>query len=134
MILLDTSFLVAFEVDMDSNHEKASNLMDKIIRNEFGTALLSDYIFDETVTVTFHKTKKLNSAIKAGTSIRNSFGIEKINDKDFDETWVLFRNQKSTKLSFTDCTNLAVMKRMNIRNIATFDEEFTRINNVNVVD
>lgn len=133
MIFLDTSFLVAFEVDTDSNYKNASNIMDKIMQNEFGTALISDYIFDETLTAMLNKTKNLEKSINTGIGIKNSFLVEKINDEDFDDAWKLFKSQKGTKLSFTDCTNLAVMKRMNIRNIATFDGDFKKIKEINVV-
>ena len=133
MIFLDTSFLVAFEVETDSNHESASILMDKIAKNEFGMTLISDYIFDETATVTFNKTKDLEKAIKSGISMKNSFFLEKIGDKDFDSAWEVFRNQKGTKFSFTDCTNLVVMEKLGIKNIATFDEDFTKIKEINVL-
>lgn len=134
MIFLDTSFLIAFEVDTDSNHEKASGLMDRIVQNEFGETLISDYIFDEALTAIINKTKDLEKAINAGVGMKSSFLLEKINDRDFDAAWDLFRNQKGTKFSFTDCTNLAVVRRMNIKNIATFDEDFKKIKEITVID
>ena len=133
MILLDTSFLIAYEVDTDINHENAVPLMERVVKNEFGMALISDYIFDETVTVALNKTKDLNKAVLIGTTLRNSSITSKINDIDFEETWEIFKAQKNTKLSFTDCTSLAVMKRMNIRNIATFDQDFKKIKWITVV-
>ena len=59
MIILDSSFLVAIEVETDQNHEKAVEIRDRIIKREFGTVLISDYIFDETITATFQKTRDL---------------------------------------------------------------------------
>ena len=132
MIFLDTSFLVALEVDTDISHENAVALMNKILDGEFGKPIISDYIFDETVTVTFSRTKDLEKATKLGTSLKKSTLIKLI-DKDFDETWELFRNQKGTKLSFTDCSNLVIMKKTGTRNIATFDEDFKKIKEINVI-
>ena len=132
MIFLDTSYLVALEIDGDSNHENAVILMNKILNSEFGKPIISDYIFDETVTVTFSKTKSLEKASKLGTSLKKS-SMTKINDKDFEETWELFKKQTDTKLSFTDCSNLVIMKRMGIKNIATFDGDFRKIKEINVI-
>lgn len=132
MIFLDTSFLVALEVDEDSNHENAVILMNKILNSEFGRPLISDYTFDETVTITFSKTKSLEKASKLGTVLKKS-AITKITDKDFEETWELFKKQADTRLSFTDCSNLVIMKRLGIKNIATFGEDFKKIKEINVI-
>ncbi len=133
MIFLDTSFIVSLEIDTDSNYESASKLMDKIMQNEFGVTLISDYIFDETMTVTFGRTKNLEKTAVVGAKIRSSSILVRVEKNDFENAWELFRSQKGTKLSFTDCTNLAIMKRMNIKNIATFDDDFKKIKEINVV-
>ncbi len=133
MIFLDASYLVALEVESDSNHEKAIKIRDRLIKGEFGNSFISDYIFDETMTVTFGKIKNLERAASAGTDLRNSSVLVKIDESDFEETWNLFRKQEGTKLSFTDCSNLVIMKRMGIKSIATFDEGFDKIKEVNVV-
>lgn len=133
MILLDTSFLIAYEVDTDSNHERAVSLRERITREEFGPLIISDYIFDEILTVTFSKTKNLEKTIIIGMELRNSSILIKLNDKDFEETWELFKKQKNTKFSFTDSSNVALMKRMGIKNIATFDEDFKKIKEINVI-
>jgi len=46
----------------------------------------------------------------------------------------LFSKQKNTILSFTDCTTVSVMRENNIKNIATFDEDFGKIKGINTVD
>ena len=35
--------------------------------------------------------------------------------------------------SFTDCTTLALMEKENIKNIATFDKDFKKIKEINVI-
>jgi len=44
-----------------------------------------------------------------------------------------FKKQKETGFSFTDCTSISIMRRMNIRNIATFDRDFLKLKEVNVI-
>ena len=133
MIFLDTNFLVALEVEKDENHKKSLIVRDKIVNNEYGNSVISDYIFDETMTVTFMRLKDLEKTVAIGTKLRGSPIFIRLEESDFEETWKLFRNQKDTKFSFTDCSNLAIMKRLNIKNIATFDGDFEKIDEINVI-
>ncbi len=133
MIFLDTSFIVSYKIENDENHEKAVELMQEIITGKYGKPAISDYIFDETVTVIFNKSKKLSISINIGDELKDSAAIIKIDDAIFEEAWILFKNQKETKFSFTDCTILSVMKRGVIKNIATFDRDFKSIKEINVI-
>ena len=42
--------------------------------------------------------------------------------------------EKLERLSFTDCTIVAFMKTFNIKSLATFDKEFKKIKEIQVVD
>ena len=133
MILLDSSFLVAIEVEKDENHQKAKKIMDEIINGNFGETLISDYIFDETVTVTFLKTKDLKKTVFVGENLRFSAKIIKIDSNLFNNAWKIFKEQKNTKFSFTDCTSISLLKNRKIKNIATFDKDFKVIEWVNII-
>lgn len=133
MIFLDTSFLVSVEVETDQNHEKATKVMEEILSGKFGKPVISDYIFDETVTVTFGRSRELKKAVIVGTNLQNSAEILKVDEKNIEEAWNLFKNQKGTRFSFTDCTILSLMKKEGIRNIATFDRDFRAIKEINVI-
>lgn len=133
MIFLDSSFLVAWEVDKDQNYEKASKIGYQIIAGEFGDLVIFDYIFDETITVTFQKTKNLEKAVSVGVSLKETIEIIYVEEGIFEEAFEIFKSQKGTKFSFTDCTILALMKWYGIKNIATFDEDFEDVEGINVV-
>ena len=133
MIFLDSSFLVSVEVETDQNHQKAVEIMDKIIKGDFGDPVISDYIFDETITVTFSRTRNIEKTVFVGENLRNSSEFAKIDERVFEGAWQIFKNQKNTKFSFTDCTTLALMVKEGIRNIATFDQDFSKIKEINVV-
>ncbi|MEK6909849.1 MAG: PIN domain-containing protein [Candidatus Aenigmatarchaeota archaeon] len=133
MIFLDSSFLVSVEVETDQNHEKAIKIRDEIIEGKFDKTVISDYIFDETVTVTFGKTKDLNKAVLVGSNLKKSAEMIKVDEKSFEEAWDIFKGQKDTKFSFTDCTIVSLMRKENITNIATFDEDFKKVKGINVV-
>lgn len=133
MIFLDSSFLVSVEVETDQNHEKAIKIRDEIIEGKFDKTVISDYIFDETITVTFGKTKDLAKSILVGENLKISTEMIKVDDEIFDEGWEIFKGQKDTKFSFTDCTIVSLMRKENITNIATFDEDFKKVKGINVV-
>lgn len=133
MIFLDSSFLVSVEVENDQNHERAIEIMDEIIKGKFGNTIISDYIFDETLTVTFGRTKDLSKAVLVGEKLKDSAEIIYVGQKIFEEAFNIFKFQKNTRFSFTDCTILALMRWHGIKNIATFDEDFEEIDDINVV-
>lgn len=59
-----------------------------------------------------------------------------VNETCFQRTWEIFKEQNKTKMSFTDCSTLALMETYRIKNIATFDEEFEKVDwmNFNVLE
>ena len=52
----------------------------------------------------------------------------------FERSWDIFTNQKNTPLSFVDASNLACMEKKKIKKIATFDKDFLRIREVEVIN
>lgn len=132
MIFLDSSFLISFEVEKDSNHDKAVKIMRDILSHKYGPPVISDYVFDETVTMTLAKTD-LKKAVTAGKGMKISYEMKKVDEGLFEESWKIFAEQIKTRLSFTDCTIISLMREKGIRNIATFDEDFKKIETVNVI-
>ena len=132
MIILDTSFLVSFYNKDDDNYDKAWEIMQYLISGKYGDVCISDYIFDECVTVLFSRLKDLEKVAMICETIKK-VKIFKVNSGLFDDSWRIFKEQKNTKFSFTDCTILALMRWHGIKNIATFDEDFEKIKDINVV-
>ncbi|AWR94072.1 type II toxin-antitoxin system VapC family toxin [Acidianus brierleyi] len=114
MIILDTSFLIAFYNKRDSRHEEALKIFD----DTNDKLVISDYIFDEIVT--FLRAKVPWTAIEVGENILENLDIIRVNDEDFRTAWELFN--KFNKLSFTDCTTLSLSKRLKIKRLVTFDQ------------
>lgn len=134
MIFLDASFLVAYIVDKDTNHEKAVSLMEEIVNGKHGSAITSEYVFDETVTVVLVRSKSLNSAVKTGDLIKESIPVLDVGSNVFEASWRRFRNQNNTKFSFTDCTILEIVESNHLDSLATFDKEFEGVGNFKVVN
>lgn len=130
MIILDTSFIVSYFNTRDQNHTKAVKLMKEIHE----PLCLTDYIFGEVVTVSLIRLKNIERASKIGEILLKSLEIIDVDKSSFDKAWNLFCKQKDTILSFTDCTTVSVMQESDIKKIATFDEDFGKIKEIEVID
>ena len=132
-ILLDSSFLIAYYNPLDEHRKKAIKIMDDLIIGKYGNPYVSDYIFDEVVTVIFIRTKDLKLSNNVGDVLRDSLGLFDVDEEVFDNAWKIFKNQKNTNFSFTDCTILSVMQERLISHISTFDEDFLKFEGIKVV-
>src|SRR3989338_238695 len=124
MILIDTNIFISYMNENDSKHKEAVSVIEKIYKENYGRPFISDYIFSEIVTVASVRVNR-KEAIFAGNSLINNMLIIKITEKIFNDSWILFC--EDNKFSFTDCTNLAIMKEFGVNKIATFDKEFAKI-------
>ncbi|MAE49609.1 hypothetical protein CMI48_02155 [Candidatus Pacearchaeota archaeon] len=132
MIFLDSSFLIGYKIENDHHHERALKIMKDISSGTYGEAVFSDYVFDETLTVVFGKSKILQEAVSLGDQLLSSALLLRVDESVFQETFDLFREQK-TKLSFTDCSIVALMRSHGVKRVATFDEEFQKVEGIEVV-
>lgn len=121
-ILIDTSFFIAYSNIRDKNHKRSRDIAKSIFSGKYGQVLVTDHVFDETITTSLHRIKKISEVVKLGDYILGS-GIElvQINDKLFTDAWSLF---KKYHYSFTDCTSAAISKKYKIKYIAAFDHHF----------
>ena len=133
MIILDSSFLISFENELDINHQKALKLMEKISNNTFGQAVITDYIFGEIVTITSIKSKNHTKALFLGDKLIESMQIFSTTKEVFNLAWDIFKKQSNTQLSFTDCSILSLMRNEEVSNIATFDKDFEKIEGISVI-
>ncbi len=134
LIFIDSNILVSYYNAEDQNHELAKNVIADIEQNKYGSAIISDYVFDEIITVTLTRIKDKEIVIKLGIHIlRSEIKILKVNKKIFQRAWQLFK-ESDLKMSFTDFTNLAFLEIFDIKYLATFDREFKKIREVNIID
>jgi uncharacterized protein len=130
-VFLDTCFIAAYANQSDINHAKASRTANLIKDGELGHLFVSDYVFDEVVTLVAIRTSH-SKAKEIGAHILNSrINIVSVSTAQFSRAWELFK--KNGSLSFTDCTTMCLMQENNIKNLATFDKEFKRVKGINVI-
>lgn len=130
MIFVDTSAFIAIVNEKDNNHAAAIQFLDEIKNGNIRIRkiITSDYIVDETLTRIRYSVGH-KEAVEWGKDILASKVIEKIEIEGelFRSAWELFRTYDDKKLSFTDCTSFALMKKRGIEKVFSFDEDFKRI-------
>ena len=129
VILIDASVFCSYFNEDDVHHAKATDIMKGIITNE--NAITTDYIFDETITVIQRRTNK-EIAVESGNFILESeISIFEIDNLVFQKAWGIFKQNNS--FSFTDCASIASMQIFGISKIATFDKEFKKMKDIEVI-
>jgi predicted nucleic acid-binding protein len=56
-----------------------------------------------------------------------SLEMWRVDQPMLDHSWQIFRNQKTTRFSFTDCTIISQVKTNGMGNLRTFDKEFEEV-------
>lgn len=125
-VFIDTSFFIAILDEKDDFYKEALKIWDKL-RREQVSLVTSNYILDETFTLIrkrrgIKKTEELRRLL-----INNAANIKIIRVAATDEgkAWKWFSKDWSN-LSFTDCVSFAVMERLGLRRVATFDRHFSK--------
>lgn len=133
MIVLDSSFLVAFHNERDVHHGRAVEVMDRLLADEWEAGLLLEYVFLEVVTV-LRLRLDLAAAVEVGQTLLRAREVEFVSCSQlFMESFETMRVERSSPLSFVDAAVLGVARRHPPGFIATFDDDFRRFDDVRVV-
>lgn len=125
-VFVDTSWFKAFADPEDDFHHRAKIQFEKM-RQSKTKLITTNYVLDESFTlirVRIH----LQSAMdfrKLLIDMREMLKIVRVFSQDDAKAWEWFPKNWS-KLSFTDCTSFAVMQRLDLKDVATFDDHFSR--------
>lgn len=127
MIVLDSSFLIAFHNEQDAHHAAACQLMDRFLDNQWGRGLLLEYVFLEIVTVLLLR-RDLSTATRVGNTLMSAKELEFVPCSDlFSETCETFSRQPGTRLSFTDTAIVSVARHQAQGQVLSFDKEFRKV-------
>lgn len=125
-VFVDTSFFKALVDQKDDFHLQASKIWGKL-KKENSTLVTSNFILDETFTLI-----RARNGLKKVAEFRNflaqgskNLKIMRVTVADEGHAWLWFE-KNWTGLSFTDCVSFALMKRLAIKEAATFDRHFSR--------
>lgn len=107
-ILVDTGVLYADHDTDASRHDTASKALEAVYDGEFGQPYVSEYVYDEAVTLTRRRTGDFDAAATLGKRIRgedpfpSAFELHSVPPQTFEgaiETYEQFDDQA---LSFTE--------------------------------
>jgi predicted nucleic acid-binding protein len=127
VIVLDSSFLIAFHNPKDAHHAAASVVMERFLASEWGKGLLLEYVFLEVVTVIMLRLD-LAAATGAGRILLEAEELEFVPCSDhFLETLDGFSRQNGTRLSFVDAALAQAARKRADGQILTFDAEFRKL-------
>lgn len=132
---IDAGIFVAAYNTRDDNHKRAIELISDAMKGQYGSLSTSDYIFDEAVTLMLARTKNPEFAFGVGEfilgdpsrSIPSFVKLIHVDEEVFSDAWAIFKRYAVKGLSFTDCTTVALMKRLKIDNLLSFDSSFDGI-------
>lgn len=124
-IFLDASYLIALYNETDIHHKRAVEIAEEIEKNEYGSTLTSDDVFDEVLSVTLRKFGKEKAKL-FGENIINSVFIVYGDKTIFNKAFKIFNNSKDN-FSFTDCTTQTIIDIAKIQHITTFDKLFEKL-------
>jgi predicted nucleic acid-binding protein len=124
VIVLDSSFLVAFHNSNDAHHDAAAKVMTRFLDGEWGRGLLLEYVFLEVVTVLMAR-RGPQVASEVADLLLGARELEFVSCSElFIEAVHTFQRQTKTRLSFVDAAIVNVARDRAAGLVATFDREF----------
>jgi len=126
MILIDSTIWNAAKSKRDRAHELAKKILEKTMGGAHGKPLVTDYIVDEVLTwLNARATHELAVETADFFFLSDQVEVIKVDWAVLREAYEFFK--KHDFLSFTDCTTAAVAKTKGIKDIATLDEDFSKL-------
>ena len=127
-LFVDTGAWIALADKHDQYHQAAQKLY-RLIQQHNIPLLITDYVFDETVTWIRYKIGH-GVACTWGKSILNSRMVEifTVNEAHIHQAWELFQTYHDQQFSFTDCLSFVVMQMFEIDTVFGYDAHFSTMN------
>jgi len=121
-LFVDTSAWFALVNRGDPDHAVARETIESL----HGRLVTSNFVFDETVTLCLYRLGH-PTAVRVGTTLADPVAVDllRITPEDEKAAWKLF-SARADRYSFTDCTSFVMMKRLGLRRVAAFDDDFRR--------
>lgn len=133
MIVLDSSFLIAYHNTRDVHHGPAARAMVHLVAGEWGRAALLEYVLLEVATVLLVR-RGLDTAVEVANILLDAAEVDFVPCSDlFVDSFKTFASQGSRGLSFVDAAITTLARRNEPGFVATFDADFRDLSGVTVV-
>jgi uncharacterized protein len=120
---VDTGAWFAYVNAADPDHQRVRLILDR----PPGRLATSNYVFDETVTLTQARLGH-QRAVAVGRALLDLAVVELLSIAPADEraAWSLFEKRPDKSYSFTDCTSFVLMRRERIAAAVALDQHFSQ--------
>ena len=133
MIVLDSSFLVAYHNSRDVHHEAAAASMADFLDGAWGRGLLLEYVFLEVVTVLMAR-RGVRVASEVADLLLSARELDFVPCSElFLDAVEVFQRQKRTRLSFVDATIVKTARDRTDGLVATFDRELSSVRGIKAI-
>jgi predicted nucleic acid-binding protein len=122
LIMVDTSAIYALLDRSDKNHPRAVQILQNIQRKN-KDILLTNFILAECHALLL---SKLGAEIAREWLKNNIWPVISVTETDEEMAKVIILGYTDKKFSLTDATTFAVMKRLQIDEVFSFDRHFTQ--------
>lgn len=132
-VFVDTGvFYAAFDAAA-SRHESARAALSTVLRDpQYGLAMTSEYVYGETVTLTYQRTGSTTRAIDVGRRLRSTgdegepAGVTMLYSSEplFDAAVDAFERFSDHSLSFADAMTVAMVDHHDVDAVLSFDDDF----------
>lgn len=129
-VFIDTSAWISYSLSRQPKHSTIKNLVKQFIKDGVSICTSNDVV-DETTTRLIYDTdikitQKFIDLIKIGTNSNHlvQFWIdEEVQNQAFE----LIQKFKEHKLSLTDATTIALVKKFSIESVISLDSDFIKV-------
>jgi hypothetical protein len=129
-VFVDTGvFFAHHDTDAD-RHADAVVAFDELLDGEYGQPYTSDYVLDETVTLTRVRTSSFDAADTVASRILgedpfpNVFETIHVEPDDVRASLEMFRRYDDQNLSLTDASTIHLCESHDIDAVLSFDDDF----------
>jgi predicted nucleic acid-binding protein len=125
-LLVDTGVLYAHHDRDAEHHEAAKEAMTAVLNGEYGQPYVTDYVYDETVTLTRRRMEGFDDAKTVSDRILGTDALKliRIERRYFEKAVETFERYKDQSLSFTDASTVSVTEEREIDYVLSFDDDF----------
>ncbi|MBX0325389.1 type II toxin-antitoxin system VapC family toxin [Halomicroarcula sp. F13] len=129
-VLVDTGVLYADHDTDSARHTAASDALETVYDGEHGQPYVSEYVYDEAVTLTLKRSNSIEAAHRLGRRLRGTgsfpevYEILHVSHALFTDGIDVFERYDDQNLSFTDSILVAQAEHHDIDAVLSFDDDF----------
>lgn len=122
-LLVDSDIFFSLTNKRDTNHNKVISLNRKFIKQKIKFFTTNLVVF-ETATVLSHKISQQAATTFLKEITSGAMEIIHLDEMSEKDALNIFNKQQRENTSFVDCANMAVLKKINLKYIFSFDRVY----------